>query len=610
MQLKQGTFLQGGKYKIKCMLGQGGFGITYLAEHTLLKKQVAIKEFFMKELCNRDKETSLVSIGSEGSREMVEKFREKFLKEARNIARLKHPNIVSVIDVFEENGTAYYVMEYCENGSLSLLIKTKYPSGMPETLAKKYVREVASALEYVHKRSINHLDVKPANLMLNEANEIVLIDFGLAKQYDAETGQQTSSTPIGISEGYAPMEQYKKGGVGQFSPATDIYSLGATLYKLITGLTPPSAPDLGEEGLPEFSASIPIKKAICSAMAHRRADRPQSIADFLACMDSDPEMTVIDKKPEPKLAPKPQSSPKPSKNKAIIIGISAAVIVMGCIVLLNGIARGKDTPTESGFVEDEFVESDGSEMESLISDFQKTYIPDDFIIVPSGILKRYEDFDASSGKESCIDLKLDSFYICTHEVTQKEFLEVMGNNPSSLKGDSLPVNNLSYKEAVIYCNIRSTNEGYSGFYDINGETVKINHEGNGYRLPTKYEWVFASRMKDGTKTKYAGGNDIGEIAWYGGNSKNTIHKVATKKPNDRGIYDLCGNVYEYVWAKMNNCNCVMGSSFSSYIGFYETDMWGDESVGEKNGMRVVLVTQNILNNNTRYLDSLKMHASR
>ncbi len=239
MQLKQGSLLQGGKYKIEKVLGQGGFGITYLGEQTSLARKVAIQEFFMKELCNRDATTCHVSVGSEGSREMVTRFREKFVKEARNIAKLRHPNIVSVIDVFEENGTAYYVMDYCEGGSLSALLKEKYPNGMPEELAMKYIKEIAAALDYVHKRNINHLDVKPANIMLGDMGEAVLIDFGLSKQYDAETGNQTSTTPVGISEGYAPMEQYRKGGVGQFSPASDIYSLGATLFKLTTGNPPP-----------------------------------------------------------------------------------------------------------------------------------------------------------------------------------------------------------------------------------------------------------------------------------------------------------------------------------------------------------------------------------
>ena len=124
MQLLQpNTTLQGGKYKIIRTLGQGGFGITYLAEQVMLDRKVAIKEFFMKEYCDRDESTSRVTMGSEGSRDSVNRYREKFLKEARNIAKLNHPNIVKIIDVFEENDTAYYVMEYVEGGSLAEKIR-------------------------------------------------------------------------------------------------------------------------------------------------------------------------------------------------------------------------------------------------------------------------------------------------------------------------------------------------------------------------------------------------------------------------------------------------------------------------------------------------------
>ena len=121
--LQPNSILQGGKYKIEKILGQGGFGITYLAEQTMLGRQVAIKEFFMKELCERNESTNHVTSGTEGSREAVGRYREKFLKEARNIARLNHPNIIRIIDVFEENGTAYYVMEYAVNGSLADKVK-------------------------------------------------------------------------------------------------------------------------------------------------------------------------------------------------------------------------------------------------------------------------------------------------------------------------------------------------------------------------------------------------------------------------------------------------------------------------------------------------------
>ncbi|MCQ2384552.1 MAG: SUMF1/EgtB/PvdO family nonheme iron enzyme [Paludibacteraceae bacterium] len=134
--LQPNTTLQSGKYRIEKVLGQGGFGITYLAEQTMLGRQVAIKEFFMKELCERDESTSHVTFGTEGSRETIGRFREKFLKEARNIARLNHPNIIGIIDIFEENGTAYYVMEYAANGSLA--DKVKLNGYLSEPVATNY----------------------------------------------------------------------------------------------------------------------------------------------------------------------------------------------------------------------------------------------------------------------------------------------------------------------------------------------------------------------------------------------------------------------------------------------------------------------------------------
>ena len=279
MHLQTGTYLQGGRYRIEKVLGQGGFGITYSGIQTNLEAKVAIKEFFMKDLCNRDSDTSQVSVGSVGSCEIVERFRQKFIKEARNIFRLKHKHIISVIDVFEENGTAYYVMEHIGGGSLADKVRA---GALPESVAVRYIRQVASALDFVHSRRMMHLDVKPANILLDENDNAVLIDFGLAKQYDSE-GRQTSSSPVGISHGYAPLEQYKRGGVSEFSPATDIYSLGATLYKLVTGSTPPEASDVNDDGLPALPLEIttPVREAIEAAMQPRRKDRPQSIEEFL-----------------------------------------------------------------------------------------------------------------------------------------------------------------------------------------------------------------------------------------------------------------------------------------------------------------------------------------
>ena len=283
-ELNVGSYLQNGKYRIIGMLGQGGFGITYLAVQSGLERKVAIKEFFMKELCNRDGSTSHVTLGTEGSRETVARFREKFLKEARNIARLNHPHIVRIHDIFEENGTAYYVMEYAEGGSLADLVKSK--GCLSESEATCYILQVAEALAYIHAENMNHLDVKPANILLNGRNEAILIDFGLSKQYDALTGGQTSTTPVGISEGYAPMEQYKQGGVSEFSPETDIYALGATYFKLLTGKTPPSASDVFEDGVPvdELKARGVSQEAIWvikNAMEPKKKDRMKDVRLFI-----------------------------------------------------------------------------------------------------------------------------------------------------------------------------------------------------------------------------------------------------------------------------------------------------------------------------------------
>lgn len=327
--LKTNAVLQNGKYRIEGVLGQGGFGITYLATQVALNRKVTIKEFFMKELCNRDEQTSQVSVPSMGSVDTVARFRAKFVKEAQTIAALNNPHIIHIHDIFEENGTAYYVMDYLSGGSLSDLVQRN--GVLAEATALGYIRQVADALSYIHARNINHLDIKPSNVLIDGNGNAVVIDFGLSKRYD-ETGSQTSTTPVGISHGFAPLEQYQPGGVSTFSPATDIYSLGATLYKLLSGQTPPNATALldADLDLSRLSASPTTKAAIVAAMQPKRKGRPQTIDAFIAMLDEkvapsvavplqatvDEEATVIAHEPEvsqPKVE-KP-SAPQAKKEK-------------------------------------------------------------------------------------------------------------------------------------------------------------------------------------------------------------------------------------------------------------------------------------------------------
>lgn len=352
MQLKTGTALKGGEFVIEKVLGQGGFGITYLAVQAGLNRKVAVKEFFMSEHCNREGDALQVSVPSLGSRDQVARFKAKFVKEAQTIAMLNHPNIIRIISVFEENGTAYYVMDYVDGGSLEQLSDPSAP--MPASLARKYIGQVADALSYLHANNILHLDIKPSNVLVSNSNA-VLIDFGISKRYDSEDGGQTSTSPIGISEGYAPLEQYNKEGVSRFTPASDVYSLGATLYRLVTGRRPLGASELvtRQEGLNLPAGLAPeISGAIRAAMCPVIGMRPQTVEQFMDILEgrvqlpqqSDARQTAGDtmiftgtapespQKPKPPVPPAPKSgSVMPRKKKAWgkWIAIIAVVSVIG-----------------------------------------------------------------------------------------------------------------------------------------------------------------------------------------------------------------------------------------------------------------------------------------
>ena len=292
MHLNPGSLLQGGKYRIEKVLGQGGFGITYLAVQTNLKnRKVAVKEFFLKQHCERNSSTSHVSMGTTSSRDLVLRFKDKFIKEAETISELRNHHIITIHDVFEENGTAYYVMEYLDEGCLSDRIPA---DGMAESEALTYIRQIADALSYIHQNKILHLDIKPSNILFRKADEAVLIDFGISKHYDDEEGSQTSSTPVGVSEGYAPTEQYEREGVSSFAASTDIYSLGATLYCLLSGHRPPKASIVLNDGLPPLppSVSSPVRNAVEKAMSPRRKDRPQTVSAFLRLLEVAPARRV------------------------------------------------------------------------------------------------------------------------------------------------------------------------------------------------------------------------------------------------------------------------------------------------------------------------------
>lgn len=518
--LQENTILQGGKYTIISILGQGGFGITYLGVQSGLDRKVAIKEFFIREMCERDDSTNHVTLGTEGSRETVDMYRQKFLKEARSIAQLNHPNIVRIIDVFEENGTAYYVMEYAEGGSLK--DKVKENGSLSEAVATRYIIQVAEALDYIHQRNMNHLDVKPGNIMLNEKDETLLIDFGLSKQYDASSGSQTSSTPVGISEGYAPMEQYKKGGVSVFSPETDIYALGATFFNLLTGATPPSASDVYEDGIPvkELESKGVSRKAIgviCQAMAGRKKDRLKSAQAFINALSKSnkakAKTNVKDKDTTVIVVPEKHGIKK--RKMWIGIGVIAVAVIVIGLELISG-------------YNDNYITVGEEKQEQLP---QKTItvngVSFDMIWVEAGTFTMGVDTINLSKPAHKVTLT-KNYNIGKTEVTQALWEAVMGGDPSWYEDASKPVSNVSWDDCELFLSKLNT------LTDLN------------FRLPTEAEWEYAARGGNRScNYRYSGSNDIDEVAWYRDNSNYTVHAVATKKPNELGIYDMSGNVAEW-----------------------------------------------------------------
>lgn len=278
--LRKGTRLIG-RYTIEGVLGQGGFGITYLGIDELHEKKVAIKEFFPQGIVTRNIEyQDTVTVTFVGEKDNYEKGKERFLKEARTMAKFsKDEGIVKALDFFEINNTAYIVMEYLEGITLKQYLRENQRIA-PEDLIELLVPLIES-LDEIHSQGMIHRDISPDNIMVLPDGRIKLMDFGAARDY-TEFGEKSLS--IVLKPGYAPPEQYQTHGVQ--GPWTDIYALCATMYKCITGENPPDAINrLVDDHLKKISAfGIPvlpqIEEAIIKGMSVAAKDRYQNVGDF------------------------------------------------------------------------------------------------------------------------------------------------------------------------------------------------------------------------------------------------------------------------------------------------------------------------------------------
>lgn len=349
--LPAGAMLQMGKYRIVRFIASGGFGNTYEVVNVEFEERMAMKEFFMRGVNERGGDSVSVSVSNAENKPQFEAQKEKLKKEARRLRKMHNGNIVKVHDLFEENGTVYYVMDYIDGESLSKRIKR---TGRPlaENAVRRIIPQVLAALDEVHRNGIWHLDLKPANIMVDSHGRALLIDFGASKQMRSSEGDSVStSSALCYTPGYAPMEQIEQ-DIRKFGPWTDFYALGATIYNLLTARQPPSSSEITEDNAFTALSSVSprMRQLVVWLMQPARRRRPQSVGEIMefinAGVSGEPKMekTAVEEDDEETVA----TGKKEDKKGKIVDGIPAAhpvgrsyrgyMAFAGAVIVLIGLA--------------------------------------------------------------------------------------------------------------------------------------------------------------------------------------------------------------------------------------------------------------------------------
>lgn len=574
------------QYILGRVLGHGGFAITYLAYDRSLGTRVAIKEYFPAEFANRAPDGENV-IPYEGERETLFQLgKDKFIAEARLLATLRNPNIIRIRQFIENANTAYFIMEYLEGNTLKEYIMKKGGQlSWEET--KALLLPILGALEEVHSKQCYHRDIKPENIYISQSKTPILLDFGAARQH--MSGATTNLLAF-VTPGFAPAEQYSSNGIQ--GPWTDIYSLAATMYYALMGETPPVPQDraMGECELirpSEKGIEIPPREEewLLKGLEVKWSSRPETVSQWRMMLERNFTQTVELKAEElqkemgmaflrsailPRLTLRlltPEHEQEVHE-AAKFIGLNTEQVneLIEQALLMTGSERRAAIKTESAPLHKlpDPVSENASSRERIVkermsnSGAQSQSTPQrseveaedsnalaprirnslgmEFVLVKPFLLNK-------AGKAEFISFNLGTehrpyniqltrpYYLQTTQITQGQWRVVMGNNPSQFQGDDWqPVEQISWDDAASFTQrLNMLNEGF-------------------YRLPTEAEWFFACSGEH-FDDRYSFGSDesrLQDFAWYDANAQGRPHAVGLKRPNRFGLYDMHGNVWEWI----------------------------------------------------------------
>ena len=579
--LPTGTMLHDNAYRIDSYLASGGFGNTYLASNIAFDEKVAIKEFFLRGQSERTDDMLSVRV-TRGQELFFDEQKRKFVKEAQRIRRLRNPHIVRVHDLFEANGTAYYVMDYIDGESVAARIKrTGKPFSEEET--RNILTQILDALTEVHEAGIYHLDIKPDNILIDRKGNAYLIDFGASKVQSQSGDGVNCTSAFSATPEYAPLE-LTDGNIQNIGAWTDIYSIGATAYRMLTGTVPPRSSEVVIRGTEAFrftdAVSQSMQKFISTCMAGDYRKRPQTAAATIDLLNAKPQVVVQPKpqvvehpKPQVVEQPKPQPIPAPQplrdsdatkvigekQNKiklseqkksdkdsnngsSVTKGLGCIFIVIPGAIIYLAISKSSDNDVEK-------------------ETFTVNGVDFTMIRVEAGTFQMGSNSGYDNEKPVHQVTLTKDYYIGETEVTQALWQAVMGTTVRNQRDKANPAWSLSGEGAnypMYYVNYEECEQFIRKLNSLTGKN---------FRLPTEAEWEYAA--KGGNKSKgytYSGSNYLDDVAWYYENSEGCTHPVKTKAANELGIYDMSGNVREwcYDW-------------YGDYISSAQTDPTGATS---------------------------------